>query len=45
MDKLNIDDGMGGARNNHDANFLTFHRIASFRSLTMKDSAAIRDGL
>ncbi len=25
------DDGVGGARNNHDANFLTFHRIKNFR--------------
>ena len=25
------DDDFGGAHNNHDANFLTFHRIASFR--------------
>lgn len=25
------DDGQGGAHNNHDANFLTFHRIAGFR--------------
>ena len=24
------DDGLGGAHNNHDANFLTFHRIAGF---------------
>jgi hypothetical protein len=24
------DDGLGGARNNHDANFLTFHRIRKF---------------
>jgi hypothetical protein len=32
------DDGLGGARNNHDANFLTFHRFASFRSKTMADS-------
>jgi len=32
------DDGIGGARNNHDANYLTFHRIANFRNLTMKDS-------
>lgn len=32
------DDGLGGARNNHDANFLTFHRIKNFRTLTMKDS-------
>ncbi len=27
------DDGIGGARNNHDANFLTFHRIGGFRKL------------
>jgi GH43 family beta-xylosidase len=27
------DDGIGGARNNHDANFLTFHRIENFREL------------
>lgn len=32
------DDGRGGARNNHDANFLTFHRFADFRRLTMADS-------
>jgi hypothetical protein len=32
------DDGLGGAHNNHDANFLTFHRIARFRALTMADS-------
>lgn len=25
------DDGLGGAHNHHDANFLTFHRIAGFR--------------
>ncbi len=25
------DDGIGGARNNHDANFMTFHRIRNFR--------------
>lgn len=25
------DDGLGGARNNHDANFLTFHRLKEFR--------------
>lgn len=30
------DDGVGGAHNNHDANFLTFHRIDSFRSLVKK---------
>ena len=32
------DDGVGGAHNFHDANFLTFHRIGNFRSLTMADS-------
>jgi hypothetical protein len=32
------DDGQGGARNFHDANFLTFHRVHNFRALTMKDS-------
>jgi hypothetical protein len=26
------DDGLGGANNFHDANYLTFHRIADFRS-------------
>lgn len=33
-----FDDGLGGAANFHDANFLTFHRIRNFRSLTPKDS-------
>jgi hypothetical protein len=33
------DDGLGGAHNAHDANFLTFHRFADFRQLTMADSA------
>lgn len=28
------DDAEGGARNNHDANFLTFHRWENFRALT-----------
>jgi hypothetical protein len=27
------DDGRGGAHNNHDANYLTFHRFAHFRDL------------
>jgi len=26
------DDGLGGAHNNHDANYLTFHRIEGFRT-------------
>jgi hypothetical protein len=33
-----FDDEEGGAHNNHDANFLTFHRFAGFRNLTMADS-------
>jgi len=33
-----FDDGQGGAHNNHDANYLTFHRFANFRHLTMADS-------
>ena len=32
------DDGLGGAHNAHDANFLTFHRFADFRQLTMADA-------
>jgi hypothetical protein len=30
------DDGLGGARNYHDANFITFHRLASFRGLASR---------
>jgi len=33
-----FDDGQGGAHNNHDANFLTFHRCNNFRRRTMADS-------
>ncbi|WP_269522147.1 sialidase family protein [Coraliomargarita parva] len=32
------DDDQGGAKNQHDANFLTFHRIGNFRNLTLADS-------
>lgn len=32
------DDGLGGAHNAHDANFLTFHRFEDFRGLTLADS-------
>jgi hypothetical protein len=32
------DDGLGGAHNQHDANFLTFHRWKNFRQLTAADS-------
>lgn len=35
-----FDDGLGGAHNNHDANYLTFHRFKDFRSLSMADSVA-----
>jgi hypothetical protein len=31
------DDGLGGARRAHDANFLTFHRFKNFRELTPED--------
>ena len=36
--RTGCDDGVGGAHNAHDANFLTFHRIKNFRDLTMADS-------
>ncbi len=32
------EDGLGGAHQAHDANFLTFHRIRRFRDLSMADS-------
>ena len=32
------DDGMGGAHLQHDANYLTFHRIRAFRTRRMVDS-------
>jgi hypothetical protein len=35
------DDEKGGARNHHDANFLTFHRVAGFRTLTRDDDASM----
>lgn len=39
------DDGQGGARNNHDANFLTFHRWKNFRALTMADSVPLPEAV
>lgn len=33
-----FEDGMGGAHNQHNSNFLMFKRIANFRSLTPDDS-------
>lgn len=35
------DDGLGGADNYHNANFLTFHRFANFRTLTLAASVPI----
>jgi hypothetical protein len=37
------DDAQGGAHNNHDANYLTFHRITNFRDKNMADSAAMSE--
>ncbi len=37
-----FDDGLGGAHNQHDANFLTFHRVGNFRDLTRNDDVNIR---
>lgn len=39
------DDAAGGAHNNHDANYLTFHRLKSFRDRTMADSVVDPAGL
>jgi hypothetical protein len=36
-----FDDEQGGAHNQHDANFITFHRWRHFRALTPKDSVEI----
>jgi len=41
LSRTACDDGLGGAHNQHDANFLTFHRIADFRKRTMDDSAEV----
>ena len=32
------DDAEGGAHTGHDANYITFHRVARFRELTLQDS-------
>lgn len=37
------DDDQGGAHNNHDANYLTFHRITHFRAKTMADSVPMTE--
>ncbi len=36
LSRTAFDDELGGARNNHDANYLTFHRIPGFRMLSAK---------
>lgn len=36
LSRTAYDDEQGGANNNHDANFLTFHRIDNFRGLLKK---------
>lgn len=38
--RTSFPDGMGGAHNQHDSNLITFNRIAHFRTLAPKDSAA-----
>lgn len=35
------EDGLTGAHNNHDANFLTFHRVVNFRTKTMANSVPL----
>lgn len=37
LSRTAYDDEQGGANNNHDANFLTFHRIEDFRELAGKN--------
>lgn len=39
-----FDDGQGGAHNNHDANYLTFHRVKEFRSYESQDSELKHSG-
>ena len=41
LSRTAYDDGLGGAHNQHDANFITFHRVKNFRDLTMDDSAPV----
>jgi hypothetical protein len=36
-----FDDAEGGAHNNHDANYLTFHRFKNFRTLSEADSVSV----
>lgn len=41
--RTGYDDGLDGAHNAHDANFLTFRRVSNFRTLTMADSVIAQD--
>lgn len=41
LSRTACDDGLGGAHNQHDANFITFHRIKDFRHVSMEDSAPV----
>lgn len=36
LSRTAYEDGQGGARNNHDANHLTFHRIKKFRKIAIQ---------
>lgn len=40
-----FDDNQGGAHNYHDANYMTFHRIADFRNVSMQDSVCNPENL
>jgi hypothetical protein len=39
-----FDDGLGGAHNAHDANYITFHRIGNFRELRQQQEGVARNG-
>lgn len=41
--RMAFDDEQGGAHSFHDANFLTFHRIANFRAKTLANSVPLTD--
>lgn len=37
LSRTAFDDGLGGAHNQHDANFMTFHRVKNFRKYLKKN--------
>lgn len=45
LSRTAYDDGVGGAENFHDANFLTFHRIRNFRKLDKKTLEVFENSL